>query len=74
MVDFSLSDEHKALIETARRFTKERIIPIAADCDHKSHFPMEVFQEAWNIGLINPTCPAEYGGAEIGRASCRERV
>ncbi len=66
MVDFSLSDEQKALIETARRFTKERIIPIAAQCDHESRFPMEVFKEAWEIGLINPTCPTEYGGSGMG--------
>jgi acyl-CoA dehydrogenase len=66
MVDFSLSDEHKGLIETARRFTKERIIPIAAECDEKSIFPMEVFKEAWSLGLVNPTCPAEYGGSGMG--------
>jgi acyl-CoA dehydrogenase len=65
-VDFSLSEEHKGLIETARRFTRERIIPIAAECDAKSVFPMEVFKEAWSIGLINPTCPDEYGGAGMG--------
>ncbi|WP_348652923.1 acyl-CoA dehydrogenase family protein [Polyangium sp. y55x31] len=66
MVDFSLSEEHKGLIETARRFTKERIIPIAAACDHESRFPMEVFKEAWEIGLVNPTVPAEYGGSGMG--------
>ncbi|MRG91606.1 acyl-CoA dehydrogenase family protein [Polyangium spumosum] len=66
MVDFSLSEEHKGLIETARRFTKERITPIAAACDHESRFPMEVFREAWEIGLVNPTVPAEYGGSGMG--------
>ena len=66
MFDFSLSEEHKALIETARRFTKERIIPVAAECDQKSYFPMDVFKEAWEIGLINPTCPADFGGAGMG--------
>ncbi|MDI1483249.1 acyl-CoA dehydrogenase family protein [Polyangium sp. y55x31] len=65
-MDFSLSEEHKGLIETARRFTKERIIPIAAACDHESRFPMEVFKEAWEIGLVNPTVPAEYGGSGMG--------
>nr|WP_272459575.1 acyl-CoA dehydrogenase family protein [Polyangium jinanense] len=65
-MDFSLSEEHKGLIETARRFTKERIIPIAAACDHESRFPMEVFREAWEIGLVNPTVPAEYGGSGMG--------
>jgi acyl-CoA dehydrogenase len=50
----------------ARRFAAERLIPIAAACDHESRFPIDVFKEAWNIGLINPTCPAEYGGAGMG--------
>lgn len=66
MVDFSLSEEHKSLIDTVRRFTKERIIPIAAECDRESRFPMDVFRDAWDLGLINPTIPAEYGGAGMG--------
>ena len=66
MVDFSQSEEHKGLIEMARRFTKERITPIAAECDQKSVFPMDVFKEAWSIGLVNPTIPTEYGGAGMG--------
>ena len=66
MVDFSQSEEHKGLIEMARRFTKERITPIAAECDAKGVFPMDVFKEAWSIGLVNPTIPTEYGGAGMG--------
>jgi acyl-CoA dehydrogenase len=65
-VDFALSEEHKALVDTARRFTKERITPIAAECDRESRFPMDVFKAAWEIGLINPTIPAEYGGSGMG--------
>jgi acyl-CoA dehydrogenase len=66
VVDFAVSEEHKSLIETARRFTKERITPIAAECDRESRFPMDVFKEAWELGLLNPTVPAEYGGAGMG--------
>jgi len=33
MFDFEPTEEQKALIETARRFARERIIPIAAECD-----------------------------------------
>ncbi len=66
MVDFSLSDEHKALVDTAKRFTRERIIPVAAECDRESKFPMDVFQAAWEIGLVNPGVPEEYGGAGMG--------
>jgi acyl-CoA dehydrogenase len=62
MIDFELTEEQKALTEMARRFVKERIIPIAAKCDQESRFPREVFEEAWKLGLVNPTLPTEYGG------------
>jgi acyl-CoA dehydrogenase len=64
--DFSLSEEHKALIDTARRFAKERVMPHAAEWDRESRFPMDVFKAAWEIGLINPTVPEAYGGAGMG--------
>jgi acyl-CoA dehydrogenase len=65
-MDFSLSEEQKALVETARRFTKERITPVAAEADRESRFPMDVFKQAWEIGLANACCPAEYGGPGMG--------
>lgn len=65
MFDFEPTEEQRALIETARRFTKERIIPIAAECDRDAKFPRHVFEEAHAIGLVNPTLPAEYGGAGL---------
>src|SRR5690606_4807335 len=66
MLDFSLSEEQVALSEAARRFAKERIIPIAAKADRDAVFPKEVFEEAWQLGLINTTVPAEYGGPGLG--------
>ena len=66
MIDFELSEEQKALIDICRRFAKERIIPVAAECDRKSEFPRDVFKAAWEIGLVNPTLPSEYGGPGLG--------
>ena len=65
MIDFELTEEQKALIDTARRFTKERIIPVAPACDREGRFPRDVFDDAWKIGLVNPTLPTEYGGAGL---------
>ncbi|HEX3343799.1 MAG TPA: acyl-CoA dehydrogenase family protein, partial [Polyangiaceae bacterium] len=65
MFDFEPTEEQRALIETARRFARERIIPIAAACDRDAKFPKNVFDEAHAIGLVNPTLPAEYGGAGL---------
>src|SRR5258708_30317135 len=65
MFDFEPSEEQRGLIETARRFARERMIPIAAECDRDSKFPKHVFEEAHAIGLVNPTMPADYGGAGL---------
>jgi len=46
MFDFEPTEEQKALIDTARRFVRQRIIPIAAECDRESRFPKDVFEEA----------------------------
>src|ERR1700750_2691859 len=62
MIDFELTEEQRALIDVARRFAREKIIPVAAEADRKAEFPREVFYEAWKLGLLNPTLPAEYGG------------
>src|SRR3954470_4795171 len=66
MLDFNLSEEQTALSEAARRFTKERIIPRAAQADRDAVFPRDVFEQAWQLGLINTTVPTEYGGAGFG--------
>jgi acyl-CoA dehydrogenase len=65
MFDFEPTEEQRALIETARRFARERIIPIAAECDRDAKFPRHIFEEAHGIGLVNPTLPGEYGGAGL---------
>ena len=62
MLDFSLSEEQKALIDTARRFSRERIAPVAAECDREARFPRDVFEAAHELGLVNATVEPEYGG------------
>jgi len=66
MLDFSLSDEQKALIETARRFSRERIAPVAAECDRDARFPKDVFVSAHELGLVNATVEPEHGGPGLG--------
>lgn len=65
MLDFELTDEQKALVETARKFTKDRIVPIAAECDKHSKFPMDVYKEAWELGFVAPNIPEAYGGTGL---------
>lgn len=66
MLDFELTEEQQALVQTARQFTKDRIIPVAAECDVHSKFPVEVFEAAWELGLVTPCIEEKYGGAGLG--------
>ncbi len=66
MLDFELTEEQNALVQTARAFTKDKIIPVAAECDAHSKFPKDVFVEAWKLGLVAPWIDEKYGGAGFG--------
>lgn len=63
MIDFALTEEQENLRQTVRRFTADRITPIAAECDRESKFPKEVYAEACELGIVAPIIPEEYGGA-----------
>jgi acyl-CoA dehydrogenase len=66
MLDFELTPEQRTLVDETRRFTREKIIPIAGEADKTHEFPMDVFKEAWELGLVGPNIPEEYGGAGLG--------
>src|SRR3989442_15442422 len=61
-MDFSLTDEQQRLVETARKFTREKIIPVAQKLDEHGTFPKEICEQAWEIGLMNVEIPQEVGG------------
>ncbi len=62
MFDPTISEEQQALIDTALKFAQERIIPVAGEYDEKAQMPLDVFQAAWEVGLMNVEIPEEYGG------------
>ena len=66
MLNFGLSEEQRALVDVAKRFTQERIIPVAAECDRESRFPKDVFVAAHELGLVNASVSPDYGGAGLG--------
>ena len=66
MLNFELTPEQKTLVEETRRFTREKIIPVAGEADKTHEFPMDVFKQAWELGLVGPNIPEEYGGAGMG--------
>lgn len=65
MVDFTLTDEQRALRDLAREFSQKEIAPVAAHYDRTGEFPWEVARKANAVGLLNLTIPAEYGGGGL---------
>lgn len=62
MFDPSYTEEQNALVETARKFAAETIIPVAGEYDEKGEHPEPVFEAAWELGLMNVEIPDDYGG------------
>ncbi|XP_014370091.2 probable medium-chain specific acyl-CoA dehydrogenase, mitochondrial isoform X2 [Papilio machaon] len=63
---FELNDEQKALQELARKFTREEIIPVAAQYDKSGEYPWPIVKKAWEIGLMNGHIPEHCGGLDLG--------
>lgn len=62
---FGLSDDQKEIVELAKKFTREEIIPVAAEYDRTGEYPWPVFKKAWELGLLNNHVPAEIGGNDM---------
>ena len=61
-MDFELTSEQLALQETARRFARDEVAPVAAQYDQSAEFPRSIIQKAWELGLVNTVIPEAYGG------------
>lgn len=58
-----LSEEHKLLQESVRRFAAEVAAPRAKEIDETGEFPREFFDQAGELGLAGIAVPDEWGGA-----------
>src|ERR1700737_1086777 len=66
MVDFTLTDEQKALREMAHDFAGKEIRPVAWEYDKDGTWPQDIIEKAWEVGLMNSHIEEEYGGAGAG--------
>lgn len=64
-VNFSLSDTSKELMDLAKKFTREEIIPKAAELDKTMEYPWDIVKKAHEVGLLNCHVPASIGGMDL---------
>jgi alkylation response protein AidB-like acyl-CoA dehydrogenase len=66
-LDFTLTEEQRAIQETARAFAAERMAPDAARWDEEKIFPEAVLREAAALGFGGLYCKDDVGGSSLTR-------
>jgi alkylation response protein AidB-like acyl-CoA dehydrogenase len=54
------------IAQTVRDFAQRRIKPHVMAWDESQHFPIELFQEMGELGIMGMLVPEEYGGVGLG--------
>jgi acyl-CoA dehydrogenase len=66
MLDFTLTPEQIDLIQKARQFALEEVLPVASYYDGKNEIPMPIMRKAFDAGIMNGDIPKKYGGPGLG--------
>jgi acyl-CoA dehydrogenase len=64
---FDLTEDQIAIQDMARKFTADRITPFAAEWDENSHYPVDVWKAAGELGFGAIYVSEERGGIGLGR-------
>ena len=65
-LDFDLGENSRLLLESVTQFANDSIAPLAADIDRDNEFPMHLWREMGELGLLGITVDEEYGGSAMG--------
>jgi alkylation response protein AidB-like acyl-CoA dehydrogenase len=58
-----LSPEHEMIVQAARDFARNEIVPIAPELDESGEFPRETIRKMGEMGFMGIEVAEEYGGA-----------
>jgi hypothetical protein len=66
-MDFALSDDQRAIEDTARAFAEAELAPHAARWDEEKHFPVDVLRQAAALGFAGIYIGEDVGGSGLSR-------
>ncbi|MAL94742.1 MAG: acyl-CoA dehydrogenase [Haliea sp.] len=66
-MDFSVSEEQQAFVDSARAFSEKQLAPNAARWDAEAIFPKEAFAAAGELGFMGMYTPEAAGGLGMSR-------
>ncbi|WP_406682636.1 acyl-CoA dehydrogenase family protein [Seonamhaeicola sp. MEBiC1930] len=68
-LDELLSEEHKLVRNTCRKWVKRDVSPIIEEYAQKAEFPTQIIKGLAEIGAFGPYIPEKYGGAGLDQIS-----
>lgn len=63
MIDFELTDDHKALRQTVREFAEREVAPRIKELDERQQFDRSILDKMAELNLLGVCIPENYGGA-----------
>jgi len=64
--DFALTENQQMVAQMVRDFAEKHIRPHVMEWDEAQHFPIELFKQLGDLGLMGVLVPEEYGGSGFG--------
>ncbi|QHS55711.1 acyl-CoA dehydrogenase [Mucilaginibacter sp. 14171R-50] len=66
--DFSISDNQRMIGQMAKDFAEKHIRPNVMQWDEEQHFPLQLFKQLGQQGMMGVLVPEVYGGSGFGYA------
>src|SRR3954451_21944555 len=63
VLSYDLSDEHRLFRDTVREFAERAIAPVAEELDRTGRVPVDLVEDAAELGLRGIPIPAEWDGS-----------
>ncbi|HEX4885700.1 MAG TPA: acyl-CoA dehydrogenase family protein, partial [Casimicrobiaceae bacterium] len=65
LLEEQLTEDERMVRDTARRYAQEKLMPRIREAFRHEASDPSIFREMGALGLLGPTIPSEYGGAEL---------
>lgn len=74
MADFTLDEDQQQIQDMMRKFARNELRSIAAECDENAKFPDDLLNKTWELGLTMNSVPEEFGGFDLGRSAVTSAI
>ncbi|MDQ5987054.1 MAG: Acyl-CoA dehydrogenase [Syntrophus sp. SKADARSKE-3] len=65
-MDFTISDQHRILVENVEKFARKEMFPLAEELDEKGEFSMPLWKKMSDLGYPGLLTSEKYGGSGLG--------